>query len=116
MIYLDEVCWTEAMLRGLLEDLQQAQLTTSKLQIQVTQQAADIVRGKIDINQLLQKNQQASKENEALRSLVTIDRQRAQDAASHERHWRAEVVQLKYKIEALQATGLLLPIDRKRES
>lgn len=102
MIELDGVVWSEATLRGLIEERDAHKRSLEDLRLRVSQQAAEVVRVKIDNSRHHEQLKQLIAENKALKELSAIDRKRAQEAASSERTWRGQAVQLRYELEALR--------------
>lgn len=102
MIELDGVVWIEATLRGLIEERDRHKVNLEDLRLKVSQQAAEVVRARIDIHGKSEQIKQLLIETKALKELSAIDRKRAQEAASSERVWRGQSVQLKYELEALK--------------
>jgi len=102
MIELDGVVWIEATLKGLIEERDDQKKNLEDLRLRVTQQAAEVVRVKIDSAKYAAQVKQLIAENKSLRDLSAIDRKRAQEAISGERTWRGQAVQLRYELEALK--------------
>lgn len=102
MIELDGVVWIEATLRGLIEERDAHRRNLEDLRLRVSQQAAEVVRIKIDNSRHHEQVKQLTAENKALKDLSAIDRKRAQESASNERVWRGQAVQLRYELDALK--------------
>jgi len=102
MIELDGVVWIEATLRGLIEERDAHKRNLEDLRLRVSQQAAEVVRIKIDNARHQEQLKQTAAENKALKELSAIDRKRAQEAISGERTWRGQAVQLRYELDALK--------------
>jgi hypothetical protein len=102
MVEIDGTVWTEAMVRGLVEDCAGQRRNLEDLRLRVAQQAAEVVRAKIDNANHAATTKQLHAEVKALKELSAIDRKRAQEAMSSERTWRGQAVQLRYELEALR--------------
>lgn len=102
MIELDGTVWTEATLKALIEDHRRCQANLDDLRLRTAQQAAEVVRVKIDAARHNAQIKQLLTENAALKDLSAVDRKRAQESASSERIWRGQAVQLRYELEALK--------------
>jgi hypothetical protein len=102
MIEIDGVVWIEATVRGVIEERDRHRVNLEDLRLKVAQQVAEVVRIKIDNARHQEQFKQLVAENKALKELSAIDRKRAQEAASNERVWRGQAVQLRYELEALK--------------
>jgi hypothetical protein len=102
MIELYGTVWTETMLQNLIEDVARQRTHLDDLRLRVTQQAAEVVRIKIELSGRNERVKQLTAETQALRQLSAIDRKRAQEAVSSERSWHGQAVQFRYELEALK--------------